>query len=207
MKLGAENKTKLWLTVGLAMVAVYLGITRLPSMFSAPPQTAAPVARSTGPNIPAVQPVRRPVGRKGTRVASLLTPTLDPRLRLDLLKRSETTEYTGAGRNIFRAEAEPAPIPKPIVPPMPGPGGNTVGQNVPPTPPPPPPIPLKFFGIASKPGEPKRALLADGDDVFIAKEGDIVDRHYKINKIGVNSVEIQDVLTNNVQTIPLTAQG
>jgi hypothetical protein len=43
--------------------------------------------------------------------------------------------------------------------------------------------------------------------VFVAKEGDIVDRHYKVNKIGVNSVEILDVLNNNVQTIPLTAQG
>ena len=206
MKLGAENKTKLWVMVALALIALYLGITRLPAGFSTSPQTAT-VAKSTGPNIPTVQPTRRPIGRKGTRVASLLTPTLDPRLRLDLLKRTETTEYEGAGRNIFRAEAEPPKeIPKPIVPPMPGPGSQ-VGQNLPPAPPPPPPIPLKFFGIASKPGEPKRALLADGEDVFVAKEGDIVDRHYKINKIGVNSVEIQDVLTNNVQTIPLTAQG
>lgn len=205
MKLGAENKTKVWLTVGLAAVALYLGITRLPAGFSAPPQTAT-VARGTGPNIPAVQPTRRRITRKGTPTASLLTPTLDPRLRLDLLKRSETTEYTGAGRNIFRAEEAPVTIPQPVKNPD---LAKNNPPNVPPvyTPPPPPPIPLKFFGIASRPGEPKRALLADGDDVFVAKEGDIVDRHYKINKIGVNSVEIQDVLTNNVQTIPLTAQG
>ena len=206
MRLGAENKTKLWLMVGLAAVALYLAITRLPGGFSTPPQTAA-VTKGTGPNIPAVQPTRRPVGRRGRTTASLLTSTLDPRLRLDLLKRSETVEYKGAGRNIFRAEEAPAPIPQPVKPPLTA--GNNGNPAPPPVvvPPPPPPIPLKFFGIASKPGEPKRALLADGEDVFVAKEGDIVDRHYKINKIGVNSVEIQDVLTNNVQTIPLTAQG
>jgi len=31
-----------------------------------------------------------------------------------------------------------------------------------------------------------------------------VDRRYKIMHIGANSVEVQDVLTNNTQTIPLT---
>jgi hypothetical protein len=197
----------MWIAVGLAVVAVYFGITRLPSMLSAPPAQPTAVPRSAGPNIPAAQPQRRSISRKGAPKTAVLTPTLDPRLRLDLLKRAESTEYQGAGRNIFRAEAEPAA-------PIPGLAGNPdLAQNQPPTtpaviqPPPPPPIPLKFFGVASRPGEPKRALLADGEDVFVAKEGDIVDRHYKINKIGVNSVEIQDVLTNNVQTIPLTAQG
>jgi hypothetical protein len=205
MKLGTENKTKMWIAVGLAVVGVYFGITRLPSMFSAPPAQPAAVAKSAGPNIPAAQPQRRSISRKGSPKAAALTPTLDPRLRLDLLKRAESTEYQGAGRNIFRAEAEPE-IPKIVKSPLEeankGPAPPAVY-----TPPPPPPIPLKFFGVASRPGEPKRALLADGEDVFVAKEGDIVDRHYKINKIGVNSVEIQDVLTNNVQTIPLTAQG
>jgi hypothetical protein len=208
MKLGTENKTKMWIAVGLAVVAVYFGITRLPSMLSAPPAQPTAVPRSAGPNIPAAQPQRRSISRKGAPKTAVLTPTLDPRLRLDLLKVAENTNYEGSGRNIFRAESEPAPIPRPIVPPTPGPGGpggsNPIATNLPP---PPPPIPLKFFGVATRPGEPKRALLADGEDVFVAKEGDIVDRHYKINKIGVNSVEIQDVLTNNVQTIPLTAQG
>lgn len=203
MKLGAENKTKTWLAAGLGVIALYFAVTRLPAMFSTPPQPSAPAATSSVPSAP--QPQRKRVGaRRGTTAA--LTPTLDPRLRLDLLKGAEHTEYTGSGRNIFRADSEPAPI----VPPVKNPDlahNQNPAPTGPPVPPPPPPIPLKFFGVASKAGEPKRALLSDGEDVFVAKEGDIVDRHYKVNKIGVNSVEILDVLTNNVQTIPLTAQG
>jgi hypothetical protein len=50
----------------------------------------------------------------------------------------------------------------------------------------------------------KRIFLAQGEDVFIAKEGDIVDRRYKVVRISPNAVEILDVLTNNRQNIPLT---
>ena len=204
MKLGTENKTKTWIAGGLALVAVYFAITRLPGALTTPPQPAA-ARPAASAEIPTAQPQRRKIGKRGTS-NSLLTPTLDPRLRLDLLKGAEDTEYQGNGRNIFTAQAEPpAPMPQPKS----NPDLTTKNQQPqgPPQPPPPPPIPLKFFGVASKAGEPKRALLADGEDVFVAKEGDIVDRHYKVNKIGVNSVEIQDVLTNHVQTIPLTAQG
>jgi hypothetical protein len=69
---------------------------------------------------------------------------------------------------------------------------------------PPPPILLKFFGFASKPGEPKRIFLSQGDDVFIASEGDIIDRRYRVLRIGATSVEVEDVLNNNRQSIPLT---
>jgi len=39
--------------------------------------------------------------------------------------------------------------------------------------PPPPPINLKFFGFANKPGEAKKIFLSQGEDVFIAGEGDM----------------------------------
>src|SRR5436190_1680073 len=67
-----------------------------------------------------------------------------------------------------------------------------------------PPITLKFFGFANKPGEPKRVFLSQGDDVFIAAEGDIVDRRYKVLRISPMAVEVEDVLNNNRQSIPLT---
>ena len=75
---------------------------------------------------------------------------------------------------------------------------------VPQGPPPPPPINLKFFGFANKPGEPKKIFLSQGEDVFIAGEGDIVDRRYRILHITPVSVEVEDVLNNNRQSIPLT---
>jgi len=46
--------------------------------------------------------------------------------------------------------------------------------------------------------------LSQGDDVFIAAEGDIVDRRYKVLRISPMAVEVEDVLNNNRQSIPLT---
>ena len=69
---------------------------------------------------------------------------------------------------------------------------------------PPPPIELKFFGFASKPGEPKKIFLSQGEDIFIASEGDIVNRRYRVLHISPASVDIEDVLNNNRQSIPLT---
>jgi hypothetical protein len=47
-------------------------------------------------------------------------------------------------------------------------------------------------------------FLSEGDDIFIAGEGDIVDRRYKVLHISPMSVEVEDVLNNNRQQIPLT---
>jgi hypothetical protein len=126
---------------------------------------------------------------------------LDPTLDLRMLAETEQTKYTGSGRNIFVAQVE---IPKPLASAIKPEDLTPVGPPAPPPPPPPPPINLKFFGFANKPGEPRKAFLSQGDDVFIAVEGDIVDRRYKVIHIGPTSVEVEDVLYNNRQSIPLT---
>jgi hypothetical protein len=192
MKLGADNPKKTGVAIGLMVLSILL----LAYMMSSSSTPAAESATATDASTnTAVRPGR--VKRNRQASAKVLTDTLDPRLRLDLLKTSEQTTYAGSGRNIFRAEVEVAVIPQPVKPPIPQP-------YVPPPPPPPPPINLKFFGFASHPGEPKKIFLAQGDEVFVAAEGDIVNRRYKVMHIGVNSVDIQDVLNNNVQTIPLS---
>ncbi len=74
-----------------------------------------------------------------------------------------------------------------------------------PTIPPPPPIPLKFYGFASSPGERKKIFLKQGEDVFVAGEGEIVNRRYKVIRISPTSVEIQDLVNSGPpQNIPLT---
>lgn len=200
MKLGTENRTTTVVAAVLFALAIYL-LVRMWAGGGQPASAAPPTAV-----VPAQQPTpqRTVRGRRGVRggspgQAAGATVTLDPRLRLDLLKQSEDTEYKGAGRNIFRAEAEiPQPVKNPVL---------TETPQPPPvyTPPPPPPIPLKFFGFATSVGEPKKIFLGNGDDVFVAGEGDIVNRRYKVMKINATSVEIEDVLSNNRQTIPLTA--
>ncbi len=186
MKVGAENRVKTIAAIAFMVISVVLFARTVSGWFGS--ATAAPATVASANQ----QPLRRAPRRLNPRTPTV--PSLDPRLRLDLLQSSEHTRYEGSGRNIFRPHEELAAIPKPIAPPMP----------VNPGPPPPPPINLKFFGFANKSGEPRKIFLSQGEDVFIAGEGDIVNRRYKVVRIGPTSVEIEDVLSNNKQTIPLT---
>src|ERR1700730_12304817 len=190
MRLGTENRNKTIAAIALMVVAVVFVVVRLIPDSPAAAKTPAPVVVPP-PGTRRIVTVRAP-GKKPAVSADVRS--LDPTLRYDWLKASEDTKYQGAGRNIFRAQVE---IPKPVV---------SVRQPdpVPQGPPPPPPINLKFFGFANKPGQPRKIFLSQGEDVFIAAEGAIVDRRYKILHITPVSVEVEDVLNNNRQSIPLT---
>ena len=190
MQLGTESRNKTIAAIALLVVALALvGRWVLSSSGGTRVAASARLAPAADSSTPART---QPGGKKGTAPAR----SLDPTLRYDWLKASEDTKYEGSGRNIFRAQIE---IPKPIVT-----AAKDQRPAPPPGPPPPPPITLKFFGFSNKPGEPRKAFLSQGDDVFIAKEGEIVDRRYKILHITPVSVEVEDVLNNNRHSIPLT---
>lgn len=190
MKLGIENRKQIiWLAVLGAIALVMLGREFWPS------SPAAPVAGQ--PTATAARPgVRRTASGKVIPVVEL---RLDPTLDLNLLSQSEQIKYAGNGRNIFVAGSMPIEKPK-------GNGTDTqaAGIQLPPQPAPPPPITLKFFGFASRPGEAKKVFLSQGEDVFIAAEGDIVDRRYRVLHISPTAVDVEDVLNNNRQSLPLT---
>jgi len=194
MKLGTEDKKKTAIAAALLIVAVFLLVRAFTGGEDSSASAAKPVAVAPRPST-AAQSASTQTIRKAAR--PLLAQTLDPTLRLDLLKSSEDVTYKGSGRDIFRSQPEPPPIPKPLPP-------DKQPKVVPP-PPPPPPIDLKFYGFASRKDGYKRIFLSKGEDIFIAKEGDIVDRRYKIVHIGQSSVDVEDVLTNNRQTLPLQA--
>lgn len=190
MRLGLESRGKVIAAAVMAVLAIVLFVRMI--------LPGSPDAPAPAPARPQPQAARRPAAKGAAAPA---TASLDPTLRLDLLQASENTKYEGSGRNIFRAYEPPPPVPKP------GPQGDPCVLLHPGCPgyvPPPPPITLKFFGFASRPEEPKKVLLADGDSVFVAKEGDIVNRRYRILKISSNSVEVEDVLNNNRQVLFLS---
>ena len=202
MKLGAENRTKLVLAGALLVVAVALGARFVGSLGGASSSAAAPVATSASGATPETLAPQRTTTGHNSGKKPVSARTLDPTLRFDLLKASEGTQYEGRGRDVFRVFVDiPPPLKKVTT-------DNHASGPQPPPPPvviPPPPINLKFFGFAiSKPGEGKHIFLVEGEDIFIAKEGDIVDRRYKVVRISPNAVEILDVLSNNRQSIPLT---
>lgn len=138
-------------------------------------------------------------GRTRVRSASSSPVALDPALKLDLLARTQAVKYDGTERNIFQFFTPPVPIPKPVAPVV-----KPEGPQPPPPPAPAPPIPLKFYGFASAPGEtPRKAFLNDGDEIFIAVEGEIVKRRYRVIKISANSIEMEDMQTNSKQKLAL----
>ena len=145
------------------------------------------------------------VGRPGARrtasgkMVPAVEPRLDPTLDLTLLSQSEEIKYAGNGRNIFVAGSLPIEKPKGT-----GATDQEAALHQPPPIPPPPPITLKFFGFANRPGETKRVFLSKDGDVFIAAEGDIVDRRYRVLRISPNAVDVEDVINNNRQSLPLT---
>jgi hypothetical protein len=204
VKLGSENSKKTMVAIGLAVVALFM-VIRMFDFGSSNP-SAAPNTASATPAAPVPRAAAARRGRPGSKpnAAGPVTTSLDPRLHLHDLNVTENTEYTGKGRNIFLAQAEDV---------IPTPQGSafkkTEAKITPPpppvyTPPPPPPMDIKFFGFASDQGV-KRVFLSNGsNDVFVASEGEIVNRRYKIVKINANNIEVLDVLNNNQQTIPLT---
>jgi hypothetical protein len=194
VQIGTENRKKVMWAAGLGVIAV---LVLLYELFSSP---SAPVTAAQPSPSAAAGHVAQRVTKRGAKERVATEMRLDPTLDLKLLAETEQTKYAGTGRNIFVAQAEviPQPVTKVNL------GDASPTPPPPPPPPPPPQIPLKFFGFANKPGEPKKVFLSQGEDVFIAVEGDIVDRRYKVIRIGPNSVEIEDVLYNNRQSIPLT---
>ena len=68
-----------------------------------------------------------------------------------------------------------------------------------------PPIKWKYYGFAnsSKDTRKRAFLLGEEEEVFIATEGDIFEKRYRIVRIGVNSIVIEDMQFKAEQTLPL----
>jgi hypothetical protein len=150
--------------------------------------------------------VTAPPGNVAGAAAKSLGTTsaqLDPTLRMEAMLVTESLVYSGSGRNIFSASSAPVDIPKPIVPVRVKATGPPPPPPLPPGPPPPPPIDLKFFGTASAGDGQRLAFLLHGEDVFLASNGEIVQRRYKVISISANSILVEDMTNNNRQTLPL----
>jgi hypothetical protein len=197
--LGTENRKKTLWAAGLGALAILAALYEIIPTLSGPSATS--LANSTSASVAVPRPAaQRRVAGPGKK-GRLPTENLDPTLQLQVLATTEQIKYAGSGRNIFVSQPDPV-IPQPGAP---GQTDKTVPVYVPPQPPAPPAIPLKFFGFANQPGEARKIFLSKGEDVFIAGEGDIVDRRYKVVRISPNSVEIQDVVGSGpAQHIPLT---
>ena len=226
MNLGAEPK-KIAMLAGLVVVGGYVFYSNVLSSPDAekPKTLDQPVVQAPGPSTVAA---RGPVPRKTLRSRSdafrPMLPTrpedkpnyatVDPTLRLDLLAKVQAVEPEGGARSLFKfSEAPPAEVKLADVGPI-HPKARVYGPQPPPPPapppvkppePPPPPITLKFYGYSTPRADgQKRAFFLDGDDIFVAAEGEMVKKRYRVVQIQVNSVIMEDTqYKNNRQTLIL----
>ncbi len=199
--LGLENKRQVMMASVLGVVLVICAVVVFRMFFGAPPSDAGPA-----PAAPAL--AHAPSGATpaaGEEAQRLTNAGIDPALHFDKLAQSEDVEYSGTGRNIFSAESAPIPLPTPIAPARPIGKAAAQAQNVPPPAPKPPAIDLRYFGYSEDEHKVMEAFFMHGDDIFMAKTGDIVDHRYKVGAIHATNVEITDLAYNNTQTIPISA--
>jgi hypothetical protein len=207
IKVGTEDKKKVYLAGGLGLVMLILLVRFLWQNFGPSP---SPAPALPPPVVTSARPATTPSGSEtaqGSGSAGVYAhpaakvgglASLDPTLHPEIMRQAESLEYTGTGRNIFSLLSAPPAIPKPIAPIR-----QAHVDTGPPPPPPPPPINLGFYGYAAEKTGQKQVFLLHGDDIFIASEGDVVDRRYRVVKIGAASVQVEDIPYHNTQTLPL----
>lgn len=210
LRLGAEDKRKVMILAGMSLVIVVMGGWEIKKyFFTAPPATVrtvtpipspvlhpTPAARTTGV---AIQ------GSAGPDAQKLSNSGLDPTLHFAKLALSEDVDYEGAGRNIFSPDSAPVRIEAPIKSPRINQQAILATQPVRPEPPRPPAIDLKYFGYAQAKDKSLQAFFVHGDDIFVARSGEIVDHRYKVGAIMPGSVQVTDLSYNNTQTLAMVA--
>jgi hypothetical protein len=183
----------------------------------AAPATRGPVVRSTSKSAKTSEEFHPSLKRKPED--AIAPESIDPTLRLDLLAKVQSQQLETAGRNPFQF-GQPPPPPVPKIAPLDAKALAAAkakeAQAKPPEPPaptgPPKPPPLnlpwKYYGYSTPRGSTqKRAFFLDGEDILTANEGDVVKKKYKVVRIGVNSVVMEDIDTKSQQTLPLAEEA
>lgn len=199
MKSGTEDKKKVIILIVLLAIVVPFAIWEIWGLFATP---SAPRTVPIRAAAPAVSPAAPSSELNGPEAEKISVNTLDPTLHLPKLAESENVDYRGTGRNIFSAESAPVAIPRPLAPPRPNNPAVTVA--LPPPVPQAPAIDLKYFGYSQDGAKSIKAFLVHGDDIFMARAGEIIDHRYKVGSISPASIEVTDLSYNNTQTLAIS---
>jgi hypothetical protein len=143
---------------------------------------------------------RAPVARRGRTTS----PDEIPRIglaRLDAIKGREVIEVPS--RDPGGYPAPPAtPPPPPVVEATPVPVVAPTG------PPPPPPINMTYLGsLEKKPGLLVAVFVTDKKTVLTGREGEIVGSRLRVIKIGIESVDVEELTSGRKQRMALPKKG
>jgi hypothetical protein len=159
--------------------------------------TAAPVAQPPRPHVE-VSALQHASTKMGLTAA---LPSIF-HIQFERLARSEGMDYDNNGRSLFGGP--PVVIEKVIAPVRPA-------QILPPAPtvaakPEPPPIDVKYAGFAeSEPGK-LNGLFMRGDDISVARTGDIIFHRFKVGSIQEGNAQLTDMVSNQSQRIAATSK-
>jgi hypothetical protein len=199
IRLGTENKRQVYLVVVLFAFIFIYGGWKLYDMLTSPSTPPRPVQTAAAP-----RPIAGTVPTSaGPEAEKLSNADIDPTLHFGKLIQSEEVRYAGTGRNIFSAESAPVQIEAPIKSARAGAPVVSVPSAA--QAPRPPAIDLKYFGYTQAPDKSLQAFFTHGDDIFMARTGEIVDHRYRVGAIKPGSVQITDMAYNNTQTLGLAA--
>ena len=144
---------------------------------------------------------------------------IDPRIKTYILAKLQQVPAAGSGRNLFQFGPTPPPAAAPLVAKNEPKVKPTIGPRWaaafdPPAPPPvavvPPPVPFnaKYYGLATAASNGrKRAFFLDGEDIIIKAEGETVKGHFRLLRIGVTSVIVEDTETKRQQTVQIAEEA
>lgn len=208
LRLGVENKKQLYIVIGLFAVILPLAVWEIYGMVSSPSAPARPASPAVAEVQHAATITNAGAGgataTAGPEAQRISDSDIDPTLHFDKLAESELVAYAGTGRNIFSAESAP-----PVIEQLVKSARNDQPNVTPPTPafvaPKAPPIDLKYFGYTQTKDKSLKAFFVHGEDVIMARTGDVVEHRYKVGTILVGSVQVTDLSYNNTQTLPLSA--
>jgi hypothetical protein len=124
--------------------------------------------------------------------------------RIDLARLDRPRPASGIGHRDLFDFATPPPTPPPPIP-----SAAPIVEETPPpvtipTPPPLPPLNIKYIGaFEGKKGLKVAVLMTDRKEVLTGQVGEVLANRYRIVKIGLESVDVQDVGSEQVRRIPL----
>jgi len=207
LELGFQDKRKMYILLGCAVLLVFAGVylkNNWPQSDS--DTTVAPVNVTAANQAPAQPPPPQTATdyQRLRRQQAINIYTVDPTIHVEWMEQNQVADYTATQRNLFRYEAAPPPPPPKKTPEEVKKDAYERAHQPPPPPPAPPPIDLKFYGFTTDSvTKARRVFLTNGNDIFIAGEGEVVANRYKVIRIGVNSVEVEDMKNKNRQSLPL----
>ena len=132
----------------------------------------------------------------------------DPDLpRIDLARLDRPRPASGIGRRDLFDFATPPPTPPPPMPSAP-PVMEAPPPVTAPTPPPLSPLNIKYIGaFEGKKGLKVAVLMTDRKEILTGQAGEVVANRYRIVRIGLESVDVQEVGSEQVRRIPLKGTG